>query len=146
MADRYLLEDGSGVYLLEDGTSAYLLEAPTLYWVVYPSADSAPSAAQIKAGQKQSGAAANAAGNETSPTDTTNPFTFAQDATGLTAGTSYKTSYVWSDGTNDSTVVTSDAWVTLSAGTTTAILPAGCGYMGSGRTRAIMPAGLGYMG
>ncbi len=28
MADRYLLEDGSGFYLLEDGSGYYLLEAP----------------------------------------------------------------------------------------------------------------------
>lgn len=42
----------------------------TLYYVVYPAAASAPSAAQVKAGQQQSGAAATASGSETARTTT----------------------------------------------------------------------------
>ncbi|MCL4822573.1 MAG: hypothetical protein KJZ57_00015 [Anaerolineales bacterium] len=91
---------------------AYVVRPPpTLYYVVYPSAASEPSAAQVKAGQQQSGAAATAAGSETART-TTGEEVFAAAATGLTGGTSYKTSFVWSDGANDSAVHTTAAWTT----------------------------------
>jgi copper(I)-binding protein len=88
----------------------------TLYWVVYLSSESEPSAAQIKAGHRADNSDAVAAGSEASPTTTTDPFTFAQDATGLTPGISYKTSYVWSDGSIDRPVVTTSAWTTESVG------------------------------
>lgn len=91
---------------------AYVVRPPpALYYVVYPSAASEPSAAQVKAGQQQSGAAATAAGSETART-TTGEEVFAAAATGLTGGTSYKTSFVWSDGANDSAVHTTAAWTT----------------------------------
>lgn len=84
----------------------------TLYYVVYGSALSAPSAAQIKAGQNVNGVAAVASGNATGITTTQSPYTFAA-ATGLTGSASYKVSFVWSDGSSDSNVVTSDAFTTL---------------------------------
>lgn len=83
----------------------------TLYYVVYPAAASAPSAAQVKAGQQQSGAAATASGSETART-TTGEQIFASAAAGLSPGTSYRVAFVWSDGSNDSTVAVSDAWTT----------------------------------
>ena len=88
---------------------------PTLYYVVYPSAESEPSAAQIKAGQKQSGAAATASGSETART-TTGEEVFAAAAGGLSGATSYRVALVWSDGTNDSNVVVSSAWATWNSG------------------------------
>jgi hypothetical protein len=89
-----------------------------LYYVIYPSAASAPSATQIKAGQQQSGAAATASGNEWANA-TTGEQIFASDATGLTAGTSYRIAFVWNYDTLDSNVVVSDAWSTTgSAGPT----------------------------
>lgn len=87
---------------------------PRLYYVIYPSAKAAPSAAQIKAGLDVDGIAGAAAGNESSPTST-QTYTFAA-ASGLTASTSYRVAFVWSDGTSDSAVVVSDAFSTLSAG------------------------------
>lgn len=91
---------------------AYIVRSPpALYYVVYPSAASEPSAAQVKAGQQQSGAAATAAGNETART-TTGEEVFAVAASGLTGGTSYKTSFVWSDGATNSNVHTTGAWTT----------------------------------
>lgn len=83
----------------------------TLYYVLYGSALGAPSAAQIKVGQNVNGVAAIASGNATSITTTQSPYTFGA-ATGLTGSTSYKVSFVWSDGTDDSNVVTSDAFTT----------------------------------
>ena len=72
------------------------------------------AAGAIKAGQQQSGAAATAAGSETART-TTGEEVFAVAASGLTSGTSYKTSFVWSDGTNDSNVHTTGEWWTAHA-------------------------------
>lgn len=86
-----------------------------LFYSIYTADKSAPSAAQIKAGQDVNGSAAVAATSEPSPTTTTT-YDFAT-ATGLTAGTAYKVSFVWSDGTNNSTVVTSAAWATTNSGT-----------------------------
>lgn len=100
----------------------------TLYYVLYGFALGAPTAAQIKAGQNTNGVAAVASGNATGITTTQSPYTFGA-ATGLTGSTSYRVSFVWSDGTNDSNVVTSDAFTTSadiqsgagsSAGTSTA--------------------------
>lgn len=82
-----------------------------IYYVIYPSNLAAPSAAQIKAGQDVTGAFATAHGNETLPSgDQT--YTFATPATGLTPSTSYKVAFVWSDGTLNSAVSVSAAWVT----------------------------------
>lgn len=86
--------------------------APKLYYVIGPSSGwSDPSAAEIKAGQLSGGGGATASGNETSPTSTTT-FTFTSPATGLTSGTSYRIAFVWSDGTNNSNVAVSSAFVT----------------------------------
>lgn len=94
----------------------------TLYYVIYPSAQAAPSAAQVKLGQDVTSSPATASGNETSP-GTSQTFTFTSPATGLTASTSYRVAIVWTDGTNDSNVSVSDAWSTL-ADTVTGTLAA----------------------
>jgi hypothetical protein len=74
-----------------------------VYYVVYPAAESEPSAAQIKAGQRQSGSAAVASGVE--PARSFDGEQVWQSlASGLTAGTSYDISFVWTDGANDSAV------------------------------------------
>lgn len=76
----------------------------TLYYVVYPSALGTPTAAQVKAGQNPSGAAATASGSETALTaDGTQ--TWATLASGLTAATGYKIAFVWTDSGVDSGVV-----------------------------------------
>ncbi len=77
---------------------------PKLYWIVQAAAVADPSAAQVVAGLDGSGAAAVDAGDEDSPTVTTAPFTFAVDASGLSAGTNYEIAFVWYDGTNYSNV------------------------------------------
>ena len=87
----------------------------TLYYVIYPSAKSAPSATQVKTGKDADNSAAAASGSE-SAQDTAGEQVFASAATGLTGGTSYKVSFVWSDGTNDSNVVVSSAWATWNTG------------------------------
>lgn len=87
----------------------------TLYYVIYPSAKSAPSATQVKTGKDADNSAAAASGSE-SARDTAGEQVFASAATGLTGGTSYKVSFVWSDGTNDSNVVVSSAWATWNTG------------------------------
>jgi len=92
---------------------------PKLYWVVYDSSLSAPSATQVKAGQDVNGDAADASGNEDSPTTTTEPFDFTDSVTGLTASTEYKAAVVWSDGTNNSNVAVSAAFSTTGGGATT---------------------------
>lgn len=74
-----------------------------IYYVVYPAAESEPSAAQIKAGLRQSGSAAVASGVE--PARSFDGEQVWQSlASGLTAGTSYDVSFVWTDGANDSAV------------------------------------------
>jgi hypothetical protein len=84
-----------------------------LYAVIYPSALSAPSAAQVKAGQNSGGGAAVWSGTTASPTST-GTFDWPSTATGLTSGTSYRVAFVWSNGTFDSNVAVSSPWVTLS--------------------------------
>jgi hypothetical protein len=108
------------------GTAAHVV-VPKLYYVIGPSSGwSDPTEAEIKAGQLSGGGAATASGNEAAPT-TSQTFDFTSDATGLTGGTSYKIAFVWSDGTNDSNVAVSDAFVDGGAGThtTTGALDAG---------------------
>ena len=76
-----------------------------VYFVIYPAVESEPSAAQIKAGQRQSGSAAVASGVE--PARSFDGEQVWQSlASGLTAGTSYDISFVWTDGANDSAVET----------------------------------------
>ena len=77
----------------------------TLYYVIYPATfGPEPTAAQVKAGQNPSGAAATASGSETALTaDGTQ--TWATLASGLTAGTDYKIAFVWTDTGVDSSVV-----------------------------------------
>ena len=79
-----------------------------LYVVVYSSALGEPSAAQIKAGQDATGGAAVFADSKT--VTVTGPETF--NATGLAQDTGYKASFIWSDGTNDSNIVTTAEFVT----------------------------------
>lgn len=95
-------------------TIALRPEATTLYYVVYPSAGGEPTATQIKAGQDATGSAATASGNEAAR-DTSGEEVFASAAIGLSASTGYKVSLVWSDGTNDSNVVTSSEFTTAAA-------------------------------
>lgn len=69
-----------------------------LYYVIGPNSGwVTPTPAEIMAGQLSGGSPATASGSELSPTITTDPFTFAADATGLTAGEDYRVAYVWSD-------------------------------------------------
>lgn len=85
-----------------------------IYWVIGPSSGwSDPTGAEVRAGQLSGGGAATDSGYETAPATTTNPFTFANDATGLTASTSYKIAYNWY---GDNIVVVSDAWQTTGSG------------------------------
>ena len=98
------------------GALVRLQETDTaLFYSLYTAEKSAPSAAQIKAGQDVNGDPAVEAGAEPAPTSTTT-YDFAA-ATGLSAGTAYKVSFVWSNGTTDSTVVTSATWATTNSGT-----------------------------
>lgn len=97
-----------------NSNAATLTVTATLYYVVYPSAKSAPSATQVKTGKDADNSAAAASGSE-SAQDTAGEQVFASAATGLTGGTSYKVALVWSDGTNDSNVAVSAGWTTLSA-------------------------------
>ena len=92
-----------------------------LYYVVYPSAGSDPSAAQIKAGQDSTGANAVQWGVEAART-TTGVETFAVDAVYLTLGTSYKIAFVWSDGVTDSSISVG-AFSTTGGGTDTPVNP-----------------------
>lgn len=100
-----------------------MIAAGTLYYVIYPSAKSAPSAAQIKAGNDVDDGPAAASGSEISPT-TSQTYTFASAATGLSEGTSYRIAFVWSDGSDDSNVAVSDPWSTLTNTVVTASLGA----------------------
>jgi hypothetical protein len=84
---------------------------PTVLYVIYPSAMSPPSVAQIKQGLNSAGAPATAAGWMADP-HTGGEMTFPA-ATGLSPMTSYRVSFVWSDGVDNSNVVTSDPFTTL---------------------------------
>lgn len=88
---------------------------PRIYAVVYPSSLSAPSVAQIKLGQNVNGNPATWASSVSAPSATTT-YDWPSLATGLTAGTSYKVSFVWSDGTADSAPETSSAFTTTGGG------------------------------
>lgn len=96
---------------------------PRLYYVVYPSAGSAPSAAQVRAGQDSTGSPAVASGNELAPT-ASGAYNFAVDAAGLTPATSYRVALVWGWEGNSSNVVVSSAFTTLSGGGITGTLAA----------------------
>ena len=92
-------------------------QGPRLYAVIYPSALSAPSAAQVKSGQDSGSAAATWAGSTAAPT-ASGVFDWPSAATGLAGGTSYRVAIVWSNGTSDSNVAVSDAFSTQAGGTT----------------------------
>jgi hypothetical protein len=62
--------------------------ATTLYWVVYAAAGSAPSGAQIVAGQDATGSAALASGSE--PYTAPGVYDEATAITGLSGGTAYR--------------------------------------------------------
>lgn len=83
----------------------------TVYHVTYPSALGEPTATQIKAGQNASGGAATAADNDLAP-PSGGEYVFEPTST-LASGTSYKASFVWSNGSDNSNVVTTTAWSTL---------------------------------
>lgn len=85
-----------------------------LYYVVYPSGLADPSAAQIIAGQNALGAAATASGSELART-TTGDQIWGSLAESLSANTSYRVAFVWSDGTNQSEVSVSAPWLTEAA-------------------------------
>lgn len=88
--------------------------AGTLYYVIYPDGLSAPSAAQVIAGQDSTGSAATASGNEACRT-TNGDQVFASPASGLTPSTAYRIAFVASDGTTDSAVAASASEFTTSA-------------------------------
>jgi len=112
-----LMDAEAGSFSTTGSDATLNLRNQKLYYVIYPSAQSAPSAAQIKAGQNSSGASATASGWELAR-ETTGEQIFASAASGLTAGTSYRVAFVWSDGTGDSNVVVSDAFSTTASATT----------------------------
>ncbi len=82
--------------------------ADTLYVVVQESSHGVPSVAQIKAGNNGSGTSA--AFDDSATVSTTSTETFS--VTGLTNGTDYETFFVWSDGTDDSDVLTGSTFTT----------------------------------
>ena len=95
--------------------------AGTLYAVIGPNAGwTDPTAAEIKAGQLSGGGAATWAGSTTAPTVTTAPFDWPSDATGLSASTSYRIAFIWSDGSSDSNIAVGT--FTSSTGTVTVAL------------------------
>ena len=86
----------------------------TLYWVVTTSA-TAPSAAQVKAGQNHLGAAAPASGSQAVTTTGVQ----AMSDNGLAAGTAYFTHFIHEDGAaNQSAVSSADGFTTAAAATT----------------------------
>lgn len=86
----------------------------TLYWVVTTSA-TAPSAAQVKAGQNHLGAAAPASGSQAVTTTGVQ----AMSDNGLAAGTAYFTHFMHEDGAaNQSAVSSADGFTTAAAATT----------------------------
>lgn len=85
---------------------------------------SAPTAAEVVAGTLAGGAGAAAFGSETSPSVTTDPFTFTTSATGLSGSTAYRIAFAWTDGSEFSNVVVSSEFTTLEA-TIRASIPAG---------------------
>jgi hypothetical protein len=97
-----------------DGTVSTNEGNGTLYWVVTQSA-TAPSVAQVQAGQDHTGSPADDDGSQAvSATGTQNV-----NATGLTAETTYYFHYQQEDAaTNDSTVVSSASFTTSAAGAT----------------------------
>lgn len=88
--------------------------AGTLYYVIYPDGLSAPSAAQVIAGQDSTGSAATASGNEACRT-TNGDQVFASPASGLTPSTAYRIAFVASDGVTPSSVAVSASAFTTSA-------------------------------
>ena len=115
---RFLRRQPAPQRTLQDATRRANLLDSTLYWVIGPDSGwSNPTANEVRNGQLSGGGTATAAGYEASPTSTTDPFTFAEDATGLTAATDYRVAYVWHSGTNDSTVVVSGVLTTASGST-----------------------------
>jgi hypothetical protein len=93
--------------------------AATIYYVIGPTSGWAPpTAAEVVAGHLSGGGAATASGSEASPIVTTDPFTFASAASGLTASTNYTIAFVWYDGSSGySNVAISDSFATSAAGT-----------------------------
>lgn len=86
----------------------------TLYWVVTTSA-TAPSAAQVKAGQNHLGAAAPASGSQAVTTTGVQ----AMSDNGLAASTAYFTHFMHEDGAaNQSAVSSADGFTTAAAATT----------------------------
>lgn len=88
-----------------------------LYYVIYTAEKGVPSAAQVKAGQDNTGSAAAKSGSAPAPT-TTGAYDFPA-VTGLSVATAYKVSFVWSNGTTDSSVATSATWATTNTGSFT---------------------------
>lgn len=84
---------------------------PTLYAVVGPSIGWVnPSSAEIIAGTLAGGGLAAWIDEKPASSLTSDPFTWPNDTTGLTAGTWYRAAVVWSDGSTTSQVVVSTPW------------------------------------
>lgn len=77
-------------------------EAGTMYYVVLPAADSAPSALQVKEGKNSTGATATFKGNSSVTAATQKDFS----VTGLTAGSSYKAYVVAIDAASNLSAMT----------------------------------------
>ena len=92
-------------------------EAGTLYYVVVPDGDTAPTAAEVKAGQASGGGAALANGSQAVTTD---PFTHDFSITGLTLGTTYDVYVVAEDAA--ATPNLQDSPQTLEVSTTTNVV------------------------
>lgn len=97
-----------------NSAAATLTVSPALYYVVATGTE--PTGSQIKAGQDSGGSAAAAAGFESART-TDGEQVFASPASGLAGSTLYRVSLVWTDGTEDSNVVSTT--FTTSAGSVT---------------------------
>jgi sugar lactone lactonase YvrE len=105
---------------LVSGTySATSDEAATGYWVILPASASAPTAAQVKAGQDASGAAASFTGNGAMTAATAKSFSFS----GLAPVTAYNLYFVVvaADGLSTTTTVQSTSFTTQTPPTLSAV-------------------------
>ena len=119
--------------------------AYTTYYVVGPSSGwSDPTATEIKAGQLSGGGAATASGSEAS-LGSSGTHTFASPASGLSANTLYKTAYVVSDGTTNSSVAVSAAWQSVTIAPANGAITVAGHTPGISQPRTLAPAKGGYV-
>lgn len=88
---------------------------PQVYAVIYPAALSAPTAAQVFAGQNVNGVSATWAGSNPAPSSS-QTLDWLVLASGLSSGTSYRVAFVWYDGTWYSNVAVSASFTTTAGG------------------------------